>query len=606
MKFFRPRRLRGVNHGAAAFIDVQLSLVLGITMTQRETRSGSWPRAMALLAGATVCNGCALQYARQTRFPSAGSEGHRVAQTASKQPVHANQETYSSQGSLAHRLHDTKSSSQPESSATVRGGTSVAPVGEGILVAQRVSSGAAPAASEPTEAASEKDSAVQAQQVAWGLSSRLHASADNLALTPAIDFSQTDSGNDPPEDSSAARGTDAGMSRLELEEFETLALESNPAYCEASANVAALRGAWQQAGLPPNLILGYSGQQLGSSGQAEQQGVYIEQEIITGGKLGLDQQVLAWKIRQAQSHLDRVRLSILTDVRTAYVQVLVAQRRRELARRLMESTQQSVQQAEALFRAQEVSRADPLRAQIAAQTATVTYNNSVNQHLAAWRRLISIVGQPDLPLVELHGDVDPAEHDVEWETELARILAESPEVAAAGAALEAARWGVQRARAQVVPDINVQAIVQDDRATGSSNGNLQVSLPVPLWNRNQGGIRQARANVLLAQQRFDRIQLDLQQRLAVEFQTYANARNQVQQFGGPDGILSKSEQSMELLRSGYEAGEFSLIELLTAQQIYIQNHLSYLDALESMAVAAVRIRGMLLHGSLSTDVTALP
>ncbi len=565
-----------------------------------------WLRAAFLMATLGVTSGCSLQYARHWRSSSPQLD---PSATAGERP-----------SSVSLHLHDT-AAEQSEGKTGVPSTTLVAtserraPTGNPSSDTERPSSesssDSARKANAARLAASESSldrsgpSPIERSSNAIS-SARTSADRGRLAGSRSAHLPPRNAGRATvPTDASSRR--DGAVGDLgELGDFESLALSHNPAYCEAAANVAALRGAWQQAGLPPNLILGYSGQQLGSSGQAEQQGVYIEQEIITGGKLNLDQQVLAWNIRKAQSRLDRVRQSILTDVRVAYTQVLVAQQRRELARRLMESTQQSVEQAEALFRAQEVSRADPLRAQIAAQTATVTYNNSVNRHLAAWRKLASIAGQPDLPLMELTGEVNPSDHALDWDTELDRILMESPEIAAAGAALEAARWALHRARAQVIPDVNVQAIVQDDRATGSTNGNLQVSIPVPLWNRNQGGIRQAKANILEAQRRFDRIRLDLQQRLAAEFQTYANAWNQVDQFGGEDGILAKSEQSMDLLRSGYEAGEFSLIELLAAQQTYIQNHLSYLDALESMAVSAARIRGLLIDGSLSTNVAGLP
>ncbi|GIW97810.1 MAG: divalent cation transporter [Pirellulaceae bacterium] len=418
----------------------------------------------------------------------------------------------------------------------------------------------------------------------------------------AIPATAADFGGEPARDVSLDDATATVREEsYNLQQLEQLALQHNPAYCEAVARYQALQGQWIQVGLPPNPILGYSGQQLGSSGQAEQQGVYVEQEIITGKKLQLNRQILGWQVQRARSEMEQVRQQILTDVQTAYIQVLIAQNRRHLAQTLVDLTRQSLLQAEALYAAKEVSQADPLRAQIAVSQAQVVLQNAVNQHLAAWRRLAAVTGQADLPLSDVTGDFHPDDYALEWETELARLQQQSPEIAAAIAELEAARWAVRRAHAQVIPDINVQGIVQDDRATGSSNGNLQVTLPIPIWNRNQGGIRQARATATAAQRRVDRLLLDLQARLADEFQSYQNARNEVEQYGKEGGILSQSQRSVELLRQAYQAGEVSLIDLLSAQQQYLQNSLDYLDAAARMASSAIRIRGLLLDKSLSNS-----
>ena len=69
------------------------------------------------------------------------------------------------------------------------------------------------------------------------------------------------------------------------------------------------------------------------------------------------------------------------------------------------------------------------------------------------------------------------------------------EMAAAAANVERAEWAVQRAYAEAVPNLDVQAVVQSDRATNSSNANLQVTMPIPWLDHNQGGIRQAEAEL---------------------------------------------------------------------------------------------------------------
>ncbi len=389
------------------------------------------------------------------------------------------------------------------------------------------------------------------------------------------------------------------QSDYSLLDLEDIAMRNSPVIAMASARVRAAQGNWLQVGLPPNLTVGYSGQQLGSHGLAEQQGGYLGQKFITGGKLRLNREAAAWQVQQAERDMEAFRLRVLTDVRIGYYNVLIAQRRRDLTEELVRISLQGVDAAQALFRGEEVSVADPLRATVEAETARILLQNAINQHLESWRRLIAVLGVPDMPLQHIEGELRADDLSVTWQEELERLLAESPELSAAVANVEAARWLVRRAYAQVVPDIDVQAILQDDRSTGSSNGILQVTMPLPLWNRNQGGIAQARAQATAANRAVDRLTLDLQARLATAFQSYESARNQVEQYSRKGGIIDNSKRTLDLIRAGYQAEEFGVLDLLTAQRTYFRTNLAYLDSLRGLSASVMEIRGLLLSGSLT-------
>lgn len=418
--------------------------------------------------------------------------------------------------------------------------------------------------------------------------------------SPANNSAGEPPANEPPagEPLPPAPERPAANSELTLATLEGIALQNSPVLAEAAARIEAARGEWVQAGLPPNPVVGYSGQQLGSGGQAEQQGVFLGQELVRGQKLKLDQQVLCWRIQRLQNEWNALRLRTLTDVRIGTFDVLIAQRRSEVAGELVRITHRGVQAAQALFQGEEVSEADPLRARVEADSASILLQNAANQHVEAWRRLAAVIGMPDMPLQRIEGELTPENLQLTWDEELRRVLTESPEIAAAMADVEAARWAVQRAQAEVIPNVDVQAVIQDDRGTGGTNGNLQVTLPIPLWNRNQGGIRKARADAAAATRAVDRIALDLQTRLATAFRRYENARNQVEQYSREAGILANSRRTLELIGAGYRAEEFGLVDLLTAQRTYFQTNLAYLDSLRQLSSSVMEIRGLMLSGSL--------
>jgi cobalt-zinc-cadmium efflux system outer membrane protein len=392
-------------------------------------------------------------------------------------------------------------------------------------------------------------------------------------------------------------------SELTLASAEQIALDNNPVLVEAEARVEAARGEWLQVGLPPNLRLGYTGSEIGNDGAGGQQGGLVAQEFITGGKLRLNRNRAAWRIRRWEQELESKRLRVLTDVRVGFFDLLIAQRRRELAAELVHVSERGVEAAQALFRGAEVSEADPLRARIDADNARIVLQNAVNQHFEAWRRLAALMGMPEMQLQHVDGPISPDGFNVApWDQELRRVLTESPEIAAAIADVESAQWAVERAYAEVIPDFDVQSSVQKDDASDYTIAGLQIELPLPLINRNQGGIRSAQADAVAAVRAVDRVALDLQTRLATAYQRYQSARNQVEQYSISGGILDKSQRTLDLIRAGYQAEEFGVLDLLTAQRTYFQTNLAYLDSLRDMAASATEIRGLLLTNSLSSEL----
>jgi cobalt-zinc-cadmium efflux system outer membrane protein len=62
--------------------------------------------------------------------------------------------------------------------------------------------------------------------------------------------------------------------------------------------------------------------------------------------------------------------------------------------------------------------------------------------------------------------------------------------------------------------------------------------------------------------------------------------------------LPYAKQALELTRAGYEQGEFTYLELLTAQQTFSRTNLAYVSRLRELWLATVQIDGMLLSGGL--------
>ena len=385
---------------------------------------------------------------------------------------------------------------------------------------------------------------------------------------------------------------------LTIESLEAMALASNPSIARAAALVGAARGRALQVGLRPNPEVGIDFEQLGSDGLAEQYGVLVGQEFVRREKLQLNRSIELHRVNRLQQDFAAQRQRVLTDVRIAYFRALRADRQIELTKQLVELAEKGVQVANELFRAQEVGRTDILQAELEVESASILLRNAMNQRVAVWQELSSVIARTLEPQ-PLAGNIDDDGHELLYEDSLAQLQQTSPEISAVLAEINRAQCNLSRQQVEPRPNVTVTGLVnwRDNGVGGDANGALVVSLPLPIWNKNQGGIREARHQLTAARRELGQVELSLKQRLAPVYQRYRNAREQVDRYR--NRILPKAAETLELTREIYELGEIDFINLLTVQRTYARNQLAYLDALESLRIAETEISGLLLSGSLA-------
>ncbi len=380
-----------------------------------------------------------------------------------------------------------------------------------------------------------------------------------------------------------------------LEAFEELALASNPTLAEFRARIESSEGRRVQVGLSPNPVIGLSVQEIGNDGSAGQYGAFFKQSVITANKLDLNRNEADWGVARAERELASQRLRVLTDVRREFHLSRVAQERVAVAKELHAIANQAVLKARELVKNQE-PRTVLTQAEIELEVATLKLDNTRTQHTARWRRLVTVVGQPGLPLQDIAGGLAAESPDLVWTETLGTILRDSPELSTAVAEVERTRAALLRANAGATPNWTMQTGAFYDDASKDTFATIQLSMPIPVHDRNQGGIAQAQADAIAARKVVERIELQLQQRLAGVFLKYDQARQQAARYGGV--ILEKAKQNLDLNRQSYESGESSYLAVLTAQRSYSETRLAWLNALEQLWTATVEIQGLLLSGSL--------
>ena len=328
-------------------------------------------------------------------------------------------------------------------------------------------------------------------------------------------------GEDPPD----APGPEGRP--LTLSDLQQLALTHNPLILQAAARVEEMRGAAIQAGLPPNPTFGYEGDTINTTGGAGYQGVFVEQKVITMGKLPLARAIAAFDLRNAAIAKKRAETDLATRVRGGYFAVLVAQESVRLNRALVKFTTNVYQvYFEQLKRGGFAAPYEPMYLRALAGQARGALIQSRNRRSSAWKQLAAAIGMPTMCPTQLAGRLDIPIPDFDQACILKKILEDHTDVQTAATSLQQAEFQLKLARLTPIPDVNLRVMVQRDN-TGppyGTNPSVVVSMPIPVWDRNQGNILQAQATLVRFHGEVPRVQNELARNLADAFERYDNNR----------------------------------------------------------------------------------
>lgn len=384
---------------------------------------------------------------------------------------------------------------------------------------------------------------------------------------------------------------------MTLADLQNLAAANNPTIAAAEALIRQQQGLLRQETLYPNPTAGYLRSDPDQPGRSATQGVFLSQDIVTAGKLGLAGAAQREDVEARRWQLTAQRGRVANDVRIRYYDALGAQETVRATEELERLAEEGVRAAEQLVKAKQTARLDVIQAELQLNAVRTAVQDAKYRHQAAWRQLANVVGVPDLQPAPLGGDLAADAPQINWDESLQRLLAASPVLKAQEATIRAAGWDVKLARAQAIPNLNVQVVVQRDRVEKYTSVSPLISVPLPLFNRNQGNIQNAAG--LLDQQRkeYERITLALRDQLAAAFQQYQSARGQAERLKAE--IIPRAKEGLDLTTQGFKGGQFDIARVLAARQAYFEAKTAYIDALTVVNKVAAEIEGLELTGGLN-------
>ncbi|MFQ5926311.1 MAG: TolC family protein [Terriglobia bacterium] len=399
--------------------------------------------------------------------------------------------------------------------------------------------------------------------------------------------------------------TQDAQSKMTLADLEQMALQHNPTLTQAAARIRAARGRKTQAGLYPNPSVGYTADEVSTGPiiRGGEHGFFVEQEIVTGGKLRLSRSVFAREEIQAEAEAEMQRYRVLNAVRLLYYQALGAERLVELRSELASIARQAVNISQQLYNVGQADEPDLLEAEVEAQRAELALIAARNDRLRIWRQLASVVGNPSLEPVPLAGNLEDPLPKLDRESVLATLLRESPEIKIAQAGVARAEQALKRARVEWIPNIVVRGGLRNNRELLEVRGRpvglegfIDVGVRIPIFDRNQGNVEAARADRERAQHEVERVKLSLRARLAAAYRNYLDAVALVDKYRNK--MLPRAQRAYNLYLKSYQQMAAAYPQVLIAQRTHFQLQVDYVAALEQLWRTVVEIRGLLLLDGL--------
>jgi cobalt-zinc-cadmium efflux system outer membrane protein len=378
---------------------------------------------------------------------------------------------------------------------------------------------------------------------------------------------------------------------ISLQSAMEWALMQSPELMGSAYGVQAAEGAAQQAGALANPTFELTAEEFGGSGarkgtDAAQTTALLNQTLDWGGKRGKRRDVAQAEARLVGWDYEAKRLDILISTKKAYVDLLLAQGQLSLSQSLLVLAEDVRLAAAKRVQSGKVPPLEETKAGVEVASARIARDRAQRELDTARRRLASKWGAT-LPLFrEAGGELDSVQEVPSLER-LSATLDHTPEVARWNDEVAFSRKSLAVAKSERSSDVSLNAGISRFEQDGSHAFTAGVSVPLPLFNRNAGGILAAshRATRVDYEQRAARLRavtdlVEAHNRLAMARTEAVTTKRE---------LLPGAQQAFEAAKTGYQEGKWGYLEMLDAQRTWSEAKSRYLDVLAAYHKAAADV-----------------
>ncbi|MER0170300.1 MAG: TolC family protein [Nitrosomonas sp.] len=379
---------------------------------------------------------------------------------------------------------------------------------------------------------------------------------------------------------------------LTLRDAINLALLRNPELASFAKEMRALEGATLQAGLLRNPELSVNVENPGNiqklSGDINSQAsvsqevvqqlttIRIGQLIELGGKRAARVGAARLNEELAARDYESRRVEIIARVANVFTEVLAGQERLKLAEETKQLAQNVVDTVVLRVQAGKVPPIEETRAKVGLSTARIEFEQAQRDLISARKRLALLWDSAVPQFAKALGTLETSIAPPDFQTLQNRVL-ENPMALRAMKNIEHRKALLEVEQTRRIPNLTLNAGAVHHAQLGGTTAVASVMIPLPLFDRNQGNLKEAYQRVDKAVDEQVATDIRLRTELAQSYETMSAVWNEINILR--DEILPGARSAFNVMRRGYELGKFGLLELLDAQRVLFQNQLLYVRAL---------------------------
>ncbi|MCB1077100.1 MAG: TolC family protein [Verrucomicrobiae bacterium] len=384
----------------------------------------------------------------------------------------------------------------------------------------------------------------------------------------------------------------AGESTLSLNEAGARALEKHPSLQIFDADRRLADAKVLSALARPNPELEFETEDVLGTGEYEgfQSAVYnlgLSQLLELGGKRQLRAEV-ARSAREAEElRFEAARREVLLETTRRFVATLAAQDAEETAKQNLTIAKETVASVKGLQEGGRGSAIDVGQSELGLREAELQLKTAKSRTTLARQQLASMWRDTKPDFDRVTGHLGEPRKSIPASDSLQETLDAHPEVALARSGIATARRELDLQQRLRQPDVNVGLAWRRDTTVDDNAVVFNVSLPLPFWNRNEGGIAEAEAEVARTEALVDQAHQQLSLSLAEALTRLETARDQYRLIA--DAMLPAAEKHHETVSEGYRLGRISYLDLLEARRALTAVRAQRIEALSAYHEARVEI-----------------
>lgn len=400
---------------------------------------------------------------------------------------------------------------------------------------------------------------------------------------------------------------------ITVDDLISRALERHPDIEAARFEVEAAAARVRQAGLRPNPMLDLGGQKALGPDNNVMVGLTVPLDLNgrKAGRIGVAERELEIKRAQLADRERRLR----AELRMKAGEVLAARRNVATTRELLDANRKAVDIVSARVREGAAPPIDENLQLVETNRLATNETVLVSRLTVLLLQLKALAGLPVDSDVELGGDLAAAATLPEPAGAVQRAIQERGDALIVRAEAAAATARIRKEEADGRWDASVNVGYQRQQmgfgvmGLTDSGGTREVAdtfhyfgggitITLPVWNRNQGSIAAARAEVRAAERRRDLVDLTIRQEVAAAYAQYEAARRSVELYGR--GVRDVARKNFDAIRQAYQLGRGSLLDVIGEQRRYIEIESGYTETLKQLydSIAEIeRATGQPLRGT---------